>query len=122
MGKYTAFLLILTFFSSCTLMMNKRERRLQTDIISKINAQAPNLAKCAKSARLFKALDKTRIRVVIDIAIDSNGQIERFKLDEKKYPERYAECIFKVLDIISFPKVEKGEVIELKQPFIFLKK
>jgi len=119
MFKTFIFLIIVLNFQSCSLFMSKKERLLQTDILAKLSSQSANLAKCTKNSNLFKIFDKKRIRVVIFLSINSRGQIKRFNLDDKLYPVEYAECVFKVVDLVNFPKLDNGEVIELKQPFIF---
>lgn len=114
---------IFTLISSCAQFKERdRQRKIQTVIISKITNNASIFSACAKESKLFKALKKERIRVVLFLSIASNGQVEKFKLDNKKYPSSFSECIFKATDKISFPKMRKNELIELEQPFIFSKK
>ncbi len=99
-----------------------RQRKIQTEIVSRLSAQSARFAKCAKEADLFKKLKQDRIRVTLHLSINAQGQIEKFKLDDKDYPDTFSECVFKIADVIHFPKIEDHELIELEQPFIFSKK
>lgn len=116
--------LTLTFlFISCSIFPHRaRERKIQSDIVSKISGKAPNLSACAKKHKIFDHLKQERIRVVLYLSINNKGLVEKFKLDEKEYSESFTECMFKVVDLISFPKIKNHELIELEQPFIFSKK
>lgn len=112
----------ITFFSlsACSFIEKRSETRdIQTKIVGKLNENAPKLSDCAKKHNLFGSFDQKRVRVVLDITLNENGQIQKFKLDEKLYPDNFANCIFKVVDLIIFPKPEEGKIIELEQPFIF---
>lgn len=123
MIKILSSILILLILGGCSLFSkNSRERKIQTTIIKSISSKSKQLSKCAKDSSLFTELDKTRVRVVLHLAINSQGQIEKFKLDNKNYPEDFSECVFKIVDLIVFPKIKNHEVIELEQPFIFSKK
>ena len=114
--------LFMALFTSCSLFMSKRERVIQTEILQKISSKAPQLAECAKNNELFKQFDSDRVRVVMNIAINSEKQVERFKLDRQDYPEPFVNCAFQIIDLISYPKIENHEVLEVEQPFIFSKK
>ncbi len=114
-------LLIFLTLISCSTLPNTRERKIQTEIISKLTAQGPNLAKCVKNSNLFEKFGVQRLRVKIFLTIGSNGQIQKFALDEQKYPNEYSECTFSIVDTIGFPKIDKNELIELEQTFIFSK-
>lgn len=115
--------LLFILLYSCTLLpYSSREREIQTDIVVNIREKSPQFAKCIKSNNLFSKFQKERIRLVVFLAIDSKGHIEKFQLDDKKYPNEFSECIFKVVDSVSFPKIKNNELIELEQPFIFSKK
>ncbi len=116
--------LILTILlSSCSIFKDRsRERKIQTDIISRLNQKADQYAKCAKENKVFQKLKQERLRVILHLSINAQGQIEKFKLDNKPYPNNFSECIFKITDTINFPKIENHELIDLEQPFIFSKK
>lgn len=117
------YLLSFILIASCSFFpQRKRERELQTKIISEINQQSFKLAECVKNSQLFNKFKQDRIRIVLFLSIDSRGQIEKFKLDDQKYPEAFSECAFKIIDSITFPKLGHHELIELEQPFIFSKK
>ncbi|MFT6630947.1 MAG: hypothetical protein ACJAS4_000891 [Bacteriovoracaceae bacterium] len=117
-------LLIFTFsLISCSIFPQRvRERKIQSEIISKISVKAPNLSNCASDHKIFAHFKEDRIRVVLSISINNKGLVEKFKLDDKPYNEDFVECMFKVIDLISFPKIKNHELIELEQPFIFSKK
>ena len=67
-------------------------------------------------------MKQERIRVVITLAINSNGEVEKFKLDKVTYPNGLSECFFTTIDLIAFPKFESHDLVELDQPIIFSKK
>ncbi|MBT4792540.1 MAG: hypothetical protein HON90_13290 [Halobacteriovoraceae bacterium] len=122
MRKITGVIIFIFLFTSCSLFKSRdKERKLQTKIIHEIAEKSEDFAQCTHQSNLFKKFNQDRIRVVLHIALNSSGQIERFKLDEKLYPENFAECIFKIIDLISFPKFQKNKIIEFEQPFIFSK-
>jgi hypothetical protein len=109
--------------SSCSLFSkNDEKRKLQTNILSLLNQNSSKFAKCAKKSDLFKILKQERIRVVMLLSISSNGQIESFKLDNSEYPSIFSECVFNVIDLLSFPKNKLNKLVELEQPFIFSNK
>jgi hypothetical protein len=115
--------ILILVLSSCSLFPTRvRERKIQTEIISKISGSSDQLAKCSKESDLFNKMKIERIRVLLYISINSKGQIEKFKLDDKQYPDDFSECVFKIVDLINFPKIQNNELIELEQPFIFSKK
>ncbi len=114
---------LILIVNSCSLFPKRtRERKIQSDIVSRISSKVKKLSRCSKSAKIFKHLNADRVRVVLYLSINSQGHIEKFKLDDKAYPEKFANCVFKVLDLISFPEIKNHEIIELEQPFIFSKK
>jgi hypothetical protein len=96
-----------------------REKDIQNEILSNLTEKSPQFSDCLKSNQLFKKFNTKRIKLVIFLTIDSKGHIEKFNLDEKKYPNLFSECIFNVVSTISFPKIKNHELIELQQPFIF---
>ncbi len=107
---------------SCAQFENrKKERELQTQILNKLNEKTSLFSQCTKKAKIFDLFKNERIRVVLNISINSNGEVEKFKLDNKNYPEDYSMCMYNIVDLISFPKIDKHELIVLKQPFIFRK-
>ena len=114
--------LALAFLTSCSLFMSKRERVIQTEILQKLSLKAPQLAECAKKNELFEKFGVDRVRVVMQLSINSERQVERFKLDRTDYPESFVDCAFQVVDLISYPKIENHELLEVQQPFIFSKK
>ena len=109
--------------TSCSLFpLRQRDREIQAQIISKLKLNAQDFAGCVKSNDLFNKLNKERIRVVMFLSINSKGQVEKFRLEDQKYPHNFSECIFNLVDAISFPEIKSHELIELEQPFIFSKK
>ncbi len=119
MLKYISLVLIL---SSCSLFLSKRERVIQTEILQKLAQKGSQLAQCAKENKLFEKYDSDRVRVVMFLSINSEKQLEKFKLDKPDYPEEFVNCAFQVVDLISYPKIENHELLEIEQPFIFSKK
>jgi hypothetical protein len=125
MRKISTFLLIMMMFvlSSCSLFSkNDEKRKLQTNILTLLNSNAGKFAKCAKKSELFKILKQDRARVVMLLSIRPNGQVESFKLDNSEYPAIFTECIFNIIDLLSFPKNNLNKIVELEQPFIFSNK
>lgn len=113
---------ILILISSCTIFPERaRERKIQSEIVSKLTNKSKKFSKCSRRSKIFNHFDSDRIRVVLHLSINSKGNVERFKLDDKNYPEKFANCIFKIVDLIKFPKIKNHEIIELEQPFIFSK-
>ena len=113
----------LIFLSSCTLVTDRnRERQLQTDIVAGITQEAPKLSQCAQDNNVFDLFKLDRLNMTLFLSINSDGQIGKFKLDKRKYPESFSECVYKVVNQVKFPKIKSHEVIELEQPFIFSKK
>lgn len=118
-----AIFLGLLLFTSCSLIPERsRERQIQTDIIASLTEKSSQFANCVSDNKLFDKFNVKRIRIVLFLSIDSNGQVEKFRLDEQKYPNEFSECMFKVVDTTVFPKIKSHEIIELEQPFIFSKK
>lgn len=114
--------LILSTTSCANFAHRDNERATQSKIVSSLSQRAPDFASCAKSNKLFKHLKADRIRSVISLTLNAKGQIDSFKLDKQKYPDAFSECVFKIVDLIQFPKLEENQLIELEQPFIFVKK
>ena len=114
--------LCLFLLTSCSLFMSKRDRLIQTEILQKLSLKAPQLAECAKRNQLFESLKSKRVRVVMQISINADRQIEKFKMDDPNYPESFVNCAFQIVDLISYPQIENHELLEVEQPFIFSKK
>lgn len=122
MTKYIT-LVFLLFLLSCSLIKQSDENRdIQTKIVNILNSKSPEFSHCAKKSDLFKVFDQNRIRVVLFISIDEKGLLRKFKLDDKIYPESFANCIFQVADLSIFPKLKESQLIEIEQPFIFSEK
>lgn len=116
-------LAILLLLQSCTMLPKRdRARDLQTDIIAKLSEKTPQIGNCARGAKLKDIFKTNRFRIELYLTLNSKGQIDRFKLDDKNYPNEFVECVFRVVDLIDFPKLKEGESIELTQPFIFSQK
>ncbi len=96
-----------------------QERAFQSKMIQALNSKTSDFANCAKRNRLFDAFKKERVRVEMKLDIGDDGKVERFQIDNKPYPSKFADCMFTVAESISFPAPNKGEVVELTQPFIF---
>ena len=115
--------LILVFLlSSCSLLSQNDERRtLQTKILSKLAKNAPKFSECAQNTDVFKDQNAQRLRVVMHLSLSNKGSVESFKLDRSDYSTEFSECLFNVIDLMTFPKNKLGQIIEVEQPFIFSK-
>lgn len=115
-------LIILLSLVSCSLLPeNSRKRKIQTEVVRTLTDRAPELSKCISENDLFEKFQTDRIRILVYLTINSKGQVEKFKLDEQKYPNEFSECIFQKIDSVSYPKIKEHEVLNLEQPFIFSK-
>lgn len=113
----------LFILTSCSFIYSgNKERKLQTKIVSQITEKASKFGQCATNTKLFDELDKKRVRVVLFLDINSNGAVEKFKLDGNEYPEPFTNCVFQTIELISFPKFDSHEVLKVEQPFVFSKK
>lgn len=116
--RFFAFALLL----SCSSFEHRnQERTLQSQMIRALNEKTPDFANCARKHELFSALKQERVRVEVQLNIGSNGKVERFQIDSKPYPNQFVDCMFQVAESVDFPKLDKGETVELVQPFIFSK-
>lgn len=123
MNKLTSTFLTVLLLSSCAqIFSGNKERKLQTEILARINEKAPSFGQCAKKSAVFDKLDKKRIRVVLFLNIKPNGSVEKFKLDGNNYPEDFTNCFFQTVELIQFPKFDSHELIKIEQPFVFNKK
>ena len=115
------FILFLTL-SSCSMFKERDKKRdLQSQIIRSLNSKISDFSKCAKATDIYSKFENNRVRVELNLVLDHKGQLENFQLDNKAYPDLFVECLFKTIDLIVFPALEKGEKIELHQPMIFTK-
>lgn len=120
--KIFNYILLILLISSCSLFEQRDKKRdIQSQILRSLNAKVPDFSKCANATEIFKKFDNKRVRVELNLTLNSKGQVENFQLDNKQYPDLFVECLFKTIDLIGFPKLEKDEVIELTQPMIFKK-
>ena len=112
--------LALLFLVSCsTFQERNKERDLQSKMLRALNDKSAEFASCAKKHKLFTKLGNDRIRVELILDINSKGQVEKFQIDNQSYSNEFVDCMFGVADLIAFPKLEKGEMVNLTQPFIF---
>jgi hypothetical protein len=106
--------------SSCSNVQTRnKERELQTQIIHALNQKVADFGVCAKKHELYNLFNSQRIRIELQLRINHQGQMDSFQLDNKPYPEKFVDCMFNVADLIIFPALDKGEVVELTQPIIF---
>lgn len=122
MKKISLLLILLTLQSCSIIKSNSQERKIQSEIVNTLNSQSPKFSSCARKANVFKIFNQNRIRVVLYLTIDAKGTLRKFKLDDKIYPDDFANCVFQVVDLSIFPKSEKDQHIEIEQPFIFSEK
>lgn len=119
----TSLIVLLGLISSCAnIFSGNPERKLQTQVHAQINEKASQFRQCALDHKLFKAINSNRVRMVLFLDINSKGGVEKFKLDNAKYSEKFTDCIFNTVELISFPKFDSHEIISVEQPFIFSKK
>ncbi|MCO4755112.1 MAG: hypothetical protein KC478_11565 [Bacteriovoracaceae bacterium] len=112
--------LALLFLVSCsTFHKRDKERDLQSQMLRALNDKSVDFATCAKKHGLFEKLGSDRIRVELILDINSKGQVEKFQIDNQSYSNEFVDCMFSVADLIAFPKLKKGEMVNLTQPFIF---
>ena len=115
-------LLLLAFTSSCsTIKERNKKREIQSKIIRALNSKIKGYSKCAKSNDIYTSLGKDRIRVELQLLINHKGQVEKFQVDDKKYPDQFVECLFKIVDLIIFPALDKDTEANINQPMIFTK-
>lgn len=122
MNKIIMSFVLITLVSGCSAIKERSKKRdLQSKIIRALNAKVERFSSCAKTHDIYKAFNLERVRVELQLKINSKGQVDMFQLDNKAYSEQFIDCLFKTVDIIIFPSLNKGEVIELTQPMIFTK-
>lgn len=113
-------LLLVMFVSSCsTFKERNKTRKLQTQILQKITTRTTSFSECAKKTNVFDNLNLDRVRVELNVTLNNRGEIQKFQTDSQKYPDKFVDCLYGILDKISFPKLEKNEVVKFTQPFIF---
>ena len=117
--KKISLLLLLTLSSCAGVYKNRPYREIQTEIIHKIREIAPKLGECVKNSDVYSTLGVERVRIVAEIHINPNGQLDQFKLDQNIYPQSLGECFYKNLDQIEYPKFKEYDLIQIDQPFIF---
>lgn len=111
---------LVLLISGCGLLKKRdEERAFQSEMIRALNSKTPMFADCAKRHKLFEKFKSERVRVEMKLNIGKNGDVERFQIDNKPYPSKFADCMFAVAESVKFPAPEEGEVVELTQPFIF---
>jgi hypothetical protein len=115
-------LFIFCFFSCSTFKERDKKREIQSSTLRALNDKAPVFSECAKVTDIFTVLNKKRIRVELNLTLNSKGQVENFQLDNKQYPDKFVECLFQTIDLIIFPALEPNEIIQLVQPMIFSEK
>lgn len=109
--------------SSCSVMRESgKHREVKTKILKKIAEKRSSFAKCGRDSDIYKYFESNRVKVILYLNIDDKGQLAQFRLDNRTYPEIFSECLFDVVELISFPKNNEYKVIHVEQPFIFSKK
>lgn len=104
-----------------TFKERNKKRELQSEILRALNTKTSDLGSCAKKFKLYDHFQSENIRIELNLTINAKGQVEKFQLDDQKYPDKFVDCMFNVVDLIAFPHLNKDEVIELTQPMIFRK-
>tara|TARA_B100001971_G_scaffold215195_1_gene260176 strand:- start:1380 stop:1742 length:363 start_codon:yes stop_codon:yes gene_type:complete len=117
-------LLIITllFITSCANIEERDKKRdLQSKIIRLISEKNKRYAACARENNIFKVTGKNRVKVDMQLTLNSDGKINKFEIINNMFADKFVDCMFNVTDLIAFPKLSENEVIELTQPFIFKK-
>jgi hypothetical protein len=121
--KFICNIFLISICVSCSLFSNNNEHRTyQTKVLANMSEKSVYFSKCAENSDLFDHFARERIRTVIYLSLNKAGGIEKFKLDEKNYPESFTSCVFEALELISFPKTEHHDIVKMVQPFIFSQK
>ncbi len=122
MKKVLSLIILIFISTSCsTIKERNKKRSLQSETIRSLTAKNVTFGKCAKAADIFGHFKKERIRVELQLTLNEKGQIDKFQLDDKNYPNAFVDCLFQTVDLIIFPKLGANEVIQLNQPMIFSK-
>lgn len=122
MNKIIILILSLIFVISCASIKERsKKRELQSQIIRALNSKISSFSSCALKHDIYGQFKQNRVRVELQLKLNNKGQVEMFQLDNKPYNEKFIDCLFKTVDIIIFPALDKGEAIELTQPIIFSK-
>jgi hypothetical protein len=115
-------LLVFCFFSCSSFKERDKKREIQSNTLRALNSKVKDFSECAKVTDIFTILKLKRVRVVLNLTLNSKGQVENFQLDNQQYPDKFVECLFQTIDLIIFPALEPNEVIQLVQPMIFSEK
>jgi hypothetical protein len=107
--------------SCANLEERSKKRDLQSKILDLISSQNKRYAACAKDNKIFKDVNADRIKVDMQISINSDGQVNKFQILDNQFSDKFSDCMFQVTDLIDFPSLEENEVIQLTQPFVFKK-
>ena len=119
MHKYVGYLAIIFLFSCDSIRERQKDRDLQTRVMHKINEQTPKFAKCAEQKKIYKTMDKTRIRMELMLSVNDQGKVQSMTTDDRQYPPEFLDCIYDIVEKIQFPKLGANEEIQLVQPLIF---
>ena len=118
------YLLITTliFITSCANLEDRGKKRdLQSKIIRLLSEKNKRYASCARKNNIFKVTGKERVKVDMQLTLNSDGKINKFEIINNKFSDKFVDCMFNVTDLIAFPKLDENEVIQLTQPFVFKK-
>lgn len=122
-NKFISTIFLISICASCSIFSNNNEHRTyQTKVLASMSEKSTFFAKCAENSDLFDHFARERIRTVIYLSLNKDGGIEKFKLDDKNYPETFTSCVFEALELISFPKTKNHDIVRIVQPFIFSQK
>ena len=119
--KYIYPILLILTISCANIEERNKKRDLQNKILDLISSQNKRYAGCAKNNNIFKNINNDRVKVDMQISINSDGQINKFQILDNQFSDQFSDCMFQVTDLIDFPSLEENEVIQLTQPFVFKK-
>lgn len=119
--KYILITALLILTSCANLEDRGKKRDLQSKIIRLLSDQNKRYAACARDNNIFKVTGKERVKVDMQLTLNSDGKINKFEIINTKFSDKFVDCMFNVTDLISFPTLDENEVIQLIQPFVFKK-
>ncbi|MBD65006.1 MAG: hypothetical protein CME62_07350 [Halobacteriovoraceae bacterium] len=106
--------------NSCAFIYSgSKDREIQTQLHQILAEKSSDFAKCAKSSEIFEHFKSQRVTTTLFLDINPQGQLDKFKLDDKEYPDSFVNCVFDIVELLEFPRFDEQEVIELEQPFAF---
>lgn len=118
--KFILYILLFALISCSYTGKRTEKQKIQTEVNQALYDKSEDISKCLKEHQIFKKFKTERLRIDVNMRINDEGKMEKFALEnDKNYPTEFVDCLFNTLDQTKFPKLKKGEALELSQPFIF---